>query len=120
MEEKIRTGINQFVKMAASTGFDFKNKKIWLKADLADDTFDIQTIDAFVKLKRGEGVAMDIPVLPDDDVEAMIELAGAISERATRYLTALKGNKNRSAKARSASAKKALEARWAKRLQKDD
>lgn len=67
------------------------------------------------RLKDFEPVAkFDMPDLPADQTDAMIDLAGFISERLARYFAAVKANQNRSPEARKASAKKAIESRWHK------
>lgn len=63
-------------------------------------------------------LVLDFPRLPEDEEEAMIVLSSFLSQRLSRYFRGVKSNQNRSEKARSDSAKKAINARWRKNKNK--
>lgn len=64
-----------------------------------------------------DGMAIKFPIpknLPDDEVGQAIDVAGYLTEKLKRYFAGVRGNQLRTAEQRRASAKKAIEARWAR------
>ncbi len=112
-DEQIRIIVNQFVKMGMKLDFTGQGLEIALFRN--DDSWDLQTIEPrSPKLKDAELHFRFPDDLPEDNLDAAIELAGILSIRLHKYANNKKANAGKTPEQRKAAAKKAIEARWTK------
>jgi len=127
-EEKIRELVNGFVRMGMKVGFqDACGGGRQIALFQHDDGWSIELVESTEKRLSKAVMHFDYPmILPEDDFDAAIELAGLVSTRlhdwTNRSRIGKRGGKKSSAnmtpEERSARAKKAVEARIKKYGQK--
>lgn len=115
--DQISQIVNRFVKTTidnAEDAQDVEGLKIALLR--GDDHWDLV---AASEKPDGALLWVDFPKWEDDKMAFALDTAAMLSQRLNRYFAGVKGNAARSEAAKKASAKKAIEARWAKSRKKD-
>ena len=113
-DEQISQLTNQFVKMMTYFGGYSPEQVRGLKIvlDRGDGFWDLKAVQPEDAQIHKHALVFDMPELPEDKTDAMIELAGAVSTRLHKYAIGMRRNAGRSESTRKASAKKASDARW--------
>lgn len=112
-KKQISTLVNRFVKNGLEMGFPMEGMKIALFHE--DDHWDLLVVPKrSPELKKAE-MHFNFPDdLPSEPLDTAIELAGFLSVRLNSYMSKKKSSSGKTPEQRKASAKKAIEARWAK------
>lgn len=123
MNENLRQGINHFVKLAVKGGLNRLAADYRIGVNKLNDGYEIRAIQTD-NLEQFD-LTFKFPELPDDETDAMIDLAGFVSNKITewpliqQHSTAGKASAAKlTPEQRSARAKKAVQARIKKYGQK--
>lgn len=122
MQENLRKGINQFVKLAQKMGMLGNDSLADMSACM---NYELGSHCDIVALQKDDpstasyDVCLDFPELPEDETDAMIELAGFLSIKLSAYVSGKKGGANSLGALpkdeRVARARAAARARWGSR-----
>lgn len=111
-KDKITILVNHFVRVELK--FGFADEKTIVALFEHDDGWSLETVPKHDSRLKEAKTRFTLPSLPDDEMDAAIELAGFLSVKLNNYIRAKRAASGRSAEVKSRAGKIAAEARWKK------
>lgn len=110
-------GLTKTIRKFVNSVNQVDKLKVGLVRNDEDGYWDLVIRENFDSKDQTVKLVLDLPEnLSPDNTEALIQIAGTVSQRLSSYFRGVKANASRSKESKSASAKKAVQARWSSNI----